>query len=346
MTRKYFALANSAGGLANLMDNNLSGLEKIYTISGNSKKQKTEILESILKEGEMAGDTECVASPFDIKNIDAVILRDRGIAVVDRDCLAGGITAKNIDLDQVNQRPPEIKNQFLQKENWAIGELYKCFDEGKEVHDEWEKIYIQNMDYGKLEAYEKGVLDQLLAGKKGTGGSKNYYRFFGASTPDGTVHYIDNLTENLPARYFIKGRAGTGKSTFLKRLAREANEKGFDTEIYYCGFDKNSLDMVIVPELDFCVFDSTAPHEMFPKSERDKIFDFYEEAGLFGTDEKYEKELKDVATRYEHKMAEGMAFLRICKLYMKEKEYYLSKYLKEKEFHMLKDAVIKEVFQN
>lgn len=347
MVRKYFALANSAGGLVNLMDNNLLGIKTIYTISGNSKKQKTEILDGILKKSEYTERAiECVISPFDIKSTDAVIIRDKGIAVVDRDCIQGEITAKNIDLGEVNQRGAEIKEEISAKEKWAIGEMYKCFDEGKKVHDEWEKIYIKNMDYEKLEAYEKGVLDQLFTGEKGAFGKKNYHRFFGSSTPDGAVNYIDNLTENLSARYFIKGRAGTGKSTFLKRVAREANENGFDTEIYYCGFDKNSLDMVIVPELDFCVFDSTPPHEMFPQSERDKILDFYEESGLLGTDEKYEKELFDVEVRYNHKMAEGMAFLRLYKLYMMEKEYYLSKFLCEKEFSMLKDTVIKEIFQN
>ncbi len=346
MVRKYFAFANSAGGLANLMENNLAGVETIYTISGDSKKQKTEILEDILKKVETSEVVECVVSPFDIKLIDAVIIRSMGVAVVDRDVLGENVTAENIDLDQVNKKDTEIKNKFLAKEKWAINELYKCFDDAKEIHDEWEKIYIKNMDYKKLDAYEKGVLDQLFKGKKGKSGNENYRRFFGGSTPDGAVNYIDNLTENLSARYFIKGRAGTGKSTFLKRVAREAREKGFDTEVYYCGFDKDSLDMVIVPELSFCVFDSTPPHEMFPQSKRDKILDFYEESGLLGTDEKYEKELFDVETRYNHKMAEGMAFLRLCKLYMKEKEYYLSKGLMEKEFLELKENMIKKVFQN
>jgi len=190
------------------------------------------------------------------------------------------------------------------------------------------------------------VLENLFQEKTGNQGGKNYQRFFGGSTPDGTVHYIDNLTENLTARYFIKGRAGTGKSTFLKRVARQANKKGFDTEVYYCGFDKDSLDMVIVPELKFCVFDSTPPHEMFPQTKRDKILDFYEESGLLGTDEKYENELKDVTTRYDHKMAEGVAYLRLCKLYMKEKEYYLAKLLREREFLLLKDKAIREIFHN
>ena len=104
--------------------------------------------------------------------------------------------------------------------------------------------------------------------------------------------------------------------------------------------------MVIVPELDFCVFDSTAPHEMFPQSSRDKILDFYEEAGLLGTDERYEKELFDVQERYKHKISQGMAYLRLYKLYMKEEEYYLSKYLSEKMFLALKESALKEIFEN
>lgn len=345
MVKKYFAFANSAGGLANLMDNNLKGIETIYTISGDSKKQKTEILEEVLKNAESQGSAECVISPFDIKDIDAVIMRDKGVAVVDADCVGSEMAFKNYNLDAVNQKRPEITAKFLEKGKWAIGELYRSFDDGKKVHDEWEQIYIKNMDYKKLEAYESGVLEQLYSGKKGNLGTNNYKRFFGGSTPDGTVHYIDNLTENLAARYFIKGRAGTGKSTFLKRVARCANEHGFDTEMYYCGFDKDSLDMVIVPELNFCVFDSTPPHEMFPQSERDKILDFYAESGLFGTDERYEQELCDIITRYDHKMSEGLSYLRLYKLYMREKEYYLSKLLCRKEYDLLKESVVKEIFR-
>ncbi len=345
MVRKYFAASNSAGGFVNLMDNNLLGLKTIFTISGESKKQKTEIFEELLKNAEFLKDTECIISPFDIKNIDAVIVRDKGLAVVDRDCVSCEVTAENIDLGKAGQKRTDEINELSGKEKWAIGEMYKSYDAAKKIHDEWEKIYIQNMDYKKLESYEKGVIDRLLTGKKGLSGGKNYHRFFGASTPDGSVNYIDNLTETLSARYFIKGRAGTGKSTFLKRLVREANLKGFDAEIYYCSFDKDSLDMVIIPELNFCVFDSTAPHEMFPQSARDKILDFYEAAGLLGTDEKYEKELSDVSQRYRHKISEGMAFLRLYKLYTKEKEYYFEKMIYEKEFYLLKQEIMNKVFE-
>jgi len=233
--------------------------------------------------------------------------------------------------------------ELLGKEKWAFGELYKAYEKGKEIHDEWERVYIQNMDYNRLEAYEDGMLHELLGKNKGKKGTQNYHRFFGASTPDGSVNYIDNLTEQMDTRYFIKGRPGTGKSTFLKKLAKKANEKGFDTEIYYCSFDKNSLDMVIVPELSFCVFDSTAPHEMFPADKRDKILDFYEESGLSGIDEKYEIELSDIAERYRQKMAEGMAYLRLGKIYMREREYILSQNRNEKDFLSKKNKIVSDI---
>ena len=79
-------------------------------------------------------------------------------------------------------------------------------------------------------------------------------RFFGTTTPGGAVNFIDSITEDLNKRYFIKGRPGTGKSTFLKKLSKSLTEKGYDIEQYYCSFDPKSLDMVVCRELCFCVF--------------------------------------------------------------------------------------------
>ena len=79
--------------------------------------------------------------------------------------------------------------------------------------------------------------------------------------------------------------------------------------------------MVIVPELSVCVFDSTSPHEMFPKTDRDSILDFYQESGLLGVDEKFEREIGDISERYKQKISEGVAYLRLSKIYHRELEY-------------------------
>ena len=322
MVRKYFQGANTAQGYINLLDNNLEGIKKIYTLSGESKREKTKVCEYILSETQdKFKNIECIVNPYNINDIDGIIIRDTKTAFVDREILERETDTENIELHCRNvEKNDEIKD-LLNRENWAMDMFYKAYEKAKTIHDEWEAIYIKNIDFARLESYGNGVITQLIDNKQGDKGTQNRHRFFGASTPDGSVNYIDNLTENLYARYFIKGRPGTGKSTFLKRLAKTANERGFDAELYYCSFDKNSLDMVIVPELSFCVFDSTKPHEMFPQTDRDSILDFYKESGLLGIDEKFERELSDIAERYKQKISEGVAYLRLNKLYRRELEY-------------------------
>src|SRR5699024_4865788 len=59
-------------------------------------------------------------------------------------------------------------------------------------------------------------------------------------------------------------------------------------------------------ELDFCVFDSTDPHEFFPERDNDEIIDIYEIAVSPGTDEKYAKEIKEVTAKYKSYMKNGI----------------------------------------
>ena len=63
----------------------------------------------------------------------------------------------------------------------------------------------------------------------------------------------------------LKGGPGTGKSTLMKKIASKSESKGYFTERGYCGADPSSLDAVIVPEINFSVFDGTAPHTFDPK---------------------------------------------------------------------------------
>lgn len=63
--------------------------------------------------------------------------------------------------------------------------------------------------------------------------------------------------------YILKGGAGTGKSTLMKKLAKSFEGK---TEIvrFYCSSDPHSLDAVYFRELGVIVVDGTAPHTLDP----------------------------------------------------------------------------------
>ena len=71
----------------------------------------------------------------------------------------------------------------------------------------------------------------------------------------------------------------------LKQIAAAGELHGFDLEIYHCGFDPHSLDMIIIRELGLAIFDSTAPHEYFPSRDGDEIIDMYGLLIAEGTDE-------------------------------------------------------------
>src|SRR5699024_20254 len=102
--------------------------------------------------------------------------------------------------------------------------------------------------------------------------------------------------------YYLKGGVVTGKSTIMKRIVVACMHYGLDLELYHCSFDPDSIDMVIIHDLNVSIFDSTDPHEFFPKYEEDEIIDMYEETVTPGTDETYQKEIKRITEQYKSYM--------------------------------------------
>lgn len=67
--------------------------------------------------------------------------------------------------------------------------------------------------------------------------------------------------------YAVKGGPGTGKSRFLRDVARAAEGEGWQTEYIYCSSDPTSLDGVILtgPKQTVALLDATAPHVYEPR---------------------------------------------------------------------------------
>lgn len=305
---KYYTCANTSGGVTDFTEENVFDVEyKVKLICENSYIKSLflgffcidkDYCEKIMKMGSTT-----------LK--DGIVLRRENFAI------AGNVGAfeKVIDLD-VRFGKPESDNEVYH----LCESMFSCYTDAKAIHDEWEGIYIENMDFSRLNAYCDGLIERFACKKSSCGSGKTYKRFFGTSTIDGPKNYIDNLTFNMEKRCFIKGRPGTGKSTFLKKLSAKLKENGFDTEEYYCSFDSNSLDMVICRELSLSVFDSTSPHEKFPQRESDEILDFYTESGLCGVDEKYERELFFVKSAYDNKIKEAMHYFKKAWILKDEQE--------------------------
>lgn len=91
--------------------------------------------------------------------------------------------------------------------------------------------------------------------------------FLGANSPTGFYSLYDQLIDRETARglYILKGGAGCGKSSFMRRVARHAQAAGYDAEYILCSGDPESLDAVLFPALGIALVDGTAPHIIEPK---------------------------------------------------------------------------------
>lgn len=152
----------------------------------------------------------------------------------------------------------------------------KCFQslaEAIHLHDDWEVETRRYMDWRGLdqqtEQLFRDIFGDTILNKEGS----KIHRLLGTLTPNGASDTVQSITQNLERRLFIKGYPGTGKSSMMKKLADEAVSRGYDAQLIWCGLDANSIDMVILPELKFCIFDSTEPHIYYPERKGDEIFD-------------------------------------------------------------------------
>lgn len=94
----------------------------------------------------------------------------------------------------------------------------------------------------------------------------NVQYFLGGNTPLGfySLYHQISAPETHRAVYILKGGAGCGKSTLMRRVAQQAREAGFAVVEVPCSGDPGSLDAVLLPQLGAAVVDGTAPHVVEP----------------------------------------------------------------------------------
>lgn len=96
----------------------------------------------------------------------------------------------------------------------------------------------------------------------GTVPEKRY--FAAANTGSGFKSFYDEIFRDLNKLYIIKGGPGTGKSKLMRDISNEAQNKNYDVEHFYCSADPNSLDGIIIRDLNIGIIDGTAPHMTDP----------------------------------------------------------------------------------
>ncbi|MDM5335900.1 hypothetical protein QUF84_01160 [Fictibacillus enclensis] len=316
----YYAGGNTAKGYISLYHSALRGLNRVFLLQGGLRSDKSAFMNTIGETLSAEGHTiEFLHCAYNNEWIEGLIVPDAGIGIIDDAVpdIGNEIANENLQITILESLKTtkylfehHNKMQQLNMDIFAkLQKAYATFAESLKAHDDIEEIYISNMSFAKANQLTNELIDLFFGEETAEKTSNVKHRFLGAATPNGAVDYIQNLTEDISKRYLIKGRAGSGKSTMLKKIAAAGKEKGYDVEIYYCGFDPNSLDMVILREKGIAIFDSTAPHEYMPERETDEIIDMYETCITPGTDEKFAAEIERTTKVYKDKMKEAICYL-------------------------------------
>ncbi|RIX52174.1 hypothetical protein D3P08_14485 [Paenibacillus nanensis] len=317
----YFARGNTAHGAHFLYKSAFQGLDKILVLTGPPGTGKSTIIRKLAESlADRGQHVQCFHSPLRPDELDGMIATELKVGIVDQQACewftesgAGatiefdfGAALNNREISaETLGRIEELKGKLTE----AYSKAYESFATALRIHDEWEKFYIESMDFDKADQITQELIQELYAGHENGTPASVRHLFFGAATPKGAFDFIQSLTAQLSRRIFIKGRPGSGKSTLLKKLAASAEEKGIEVQVFHCGFDPNSLDMLIFPGLSTAIFDSTAPHEYFPDRDGDEVLDMYERTMTPGTDEAYAAEIAGIRERYSAKMKEATSHL-------------------------------------
>lgn len=321
---KYFVTAHTSEGLVNYLLTNVTDIDRVIVLQHPSNVIKTKILKGLIHFYQSEYDIEMICSPNDKNYIDGIIVRNISLAVVaDHIVQNTQLSAQTIQLENyINHHEQNANLSYLNKEKMRLQEkAYAHFKAALMIHDQLEDVYINEMDFEEADKIAEQFMTKLFKDIPVRQNEATVYeRLFGTNTPDGFMNYLEELIEPVSKRIFIKGRAGTGKSFFMNKVLKATTEHGFHIELYRCSFDPNSIDMLIIRELDICLFDSTPPHELFPSRKTDEIIDFYEKTVTPGTDEKYASIIQQLTKNYQAEMRIGREKLQATKLLEAHKE--------------------------
>jgi hypothetical protein len=154
---KFFTEAYTAKGFFSYRQSNIIGLDKVFIITGYPEQGSRRSLKKSVMAVINGLGVEMIHNVTDADLLSGVIIPDRGTAVFDEtdnlkiDCETN---KEYVDLNAAlnSKTAKELKEAgvaYFKKKKMLCEKAGKAFAEALSVHDEWEKIYIDNMNFSE-----------------------------------------------------------------------------------------------------------------------------------------------------------------------------------------------------
>jgi hypothetical protein len=280
----YIGKSYTGQGVKSFYKEIIHEAKKVYFLKGPTSYRLTEILKEIgyvaLRRG---NNMEWFYDPLQEDVLDGVYITDTKTLYIQTDTLDPSYYGAGhewvpyynaYDERKLHDIGPLVRDKQIANEVWLTKGL-QALSRAKVIHDEWEQLTHPAIQWdginNLLTQLKKTAIGNVALQKKPT----VTHRLMGSLTPVGAKDTLQSISKNLKSRLFIKGLPGSGKSSFIKSFGEEAKKHGLDTRLIWCGLDSNSVDGIVVPELQMCLVDATSPHVYEPEREGDEIVDFF-----------------------------------------------------------------------
>lgn len=176
---------------------------------------------------------------------------------------------------------------------------------------------------------------------------KERHLFPGNNTSEGFYSLYSNiLTQDDAKRIFcMKGGPGTGKSSLMKKVGAHFLNKGYSIEYLHCSSDVNSLDGVLIKELNVAILDGTSPHVVDPANPGaiDEILnmgDCLDSAALTSNKNEILSLTRSISSNFKH----AYCFLRAAKGLHDYWCMLNSESIISSKFNLLTESIKEEIF--
>lgn len=309
---EYFVEGHTGKGYVNYLQSNLQDINRIILLQDTDAWLITEVLKALIKRFDQE-EIEVIRSLDSKEIIEGIILPNKSLALLNERLYHGHQADKSIIKVPLQQKIKQDKypQRYSSK---SFTDAYNSFKRGLEIHEQLEKIYIAEMDFTKADIIISKLLKKIFSNvKKQANKAIVYERLFGTNTPEGIVNTLGSLLEPIERKIFILGRAGTGKSYLMNKVLDRCRDYGIDVEVYRCSLDPHSIDMLIIPSLNICLHDNTAPHVVPIKYENVQIIDMYKETVNQRAEKNNEEQIISLKEEYKQAMQLGLTYLKDTK---------------------------------
>lgn len=262
--RKLFPGGNTANGSYNFFEYMIpSNVNRIFCLKGGPGVGKSSLMKKIANEFiEKGYEVELHYCPSDPSSLDGVVIKKLGVVLLDGtaphivDPKDPGAIDEVVNLgDYWNLENMEKNRKGIVESGKDIGNsfkrAYKYLKAAEPIYYDMEEKYMDCMDFGQVNLLTEHFIYDLFKDVSSTGIYKKERHLFGtAITPVGHLDYTDSILSEVSKVYYLNGKIGTGKTTFLQRICDKAIQKGMSVEVYHYPLIKEKLETIIIKDLD------------------------------------------------------------------------------------------------